>query len=816
MKIKPGFLRLLLILSWVGSFSPRAADYQVLGWNNLGMHCLDSDYSVFSILPPYNTIEAQLIVDGRLQTRADGYTVTYEAVADPDGSFNSTAMEKGNFYQFATALYGAQLAPEAGLAGWSMPGTNNTPQAMLFESTNRPAAGVETLVNWFRAEGIPIAPFDDAGRKNYYPLMRLIARNAAGAAVASNDIVLPVSDEMDCRTCHASGTQTAAQPAAGWVWSGNSERDFRLNILRLHDEHQFATHAELYQEALAARQFNPLGLYRGVVADGKPVLCATCHASEALGTASFGTISPLTAAVHSKHATVMDPELNLTLDSSSHRAACYRCHPGSATRCLRGAMGGAIASDGSMAMQCQSCHGSMSQVGSRDRVGWFMEPNCQSCHTGSATHNNGQIRYTSVFEANGNPRVAVNSLFATQPDTPAAGLSLYRFSAGHGGLQCSACHGSTHAEFPATHRNDNLRNEKIQGHAGVTAECMSCHVSMPADNATAAGGPHGMHPIGASWVRFHSEVAESNTGRQKCAACHGADFRGSVLSRAFGPRTLTVDIEDTVFTLKLFQGATVGCFNCHNGPHSEDVNTSAAPTVQNVAAQTTSGTPVPITIPVTGANANVVIIAQPTHGSVGLSNTIATYFPDPGFVGTDTFKFAAWNGQKNSELATATVAVATGPYSVTVRALVPPEYPAKWPAAFTAVPLPVNTTAAVTYEWDFGDGSPRGTNRFETHTYQKPGTYSWKVIAQLGAESARAQGMIVVGDPIHPRVTAGPVTHISWAQSTADAVLEQAATLTSVPGWIAATNEVHTTSGILSVEVTDPLPSQFFRLRQVE
>ncbi len=25
------------------------------------MHCMDSDYSVFSILPPYNTIQAHLI-----------------------------------------------------------------------------------------------------------------------------------------------------------------------------------------------------------------------------------------------------------------------------------------------------------------------------------------------------------------------------------------------------------------------------------------------------------------------------------------------------------------------------------------------------------------------------------------------------------------------------------------------------------------------------------------------------------------------------------------------------------------------------------
>ena len=54
-----------------------AVNNQILGWNNLGMHCMDSDYSVFSILPPYNTIEAQLIVGGKLVTNGSGYTVTY-------------------------------------------------------------------------------------------------------------------------------------------------------------------------------------------------------------------------------------------------------------------------------------------------------------------------------------------------------------------------------------------------------------------------------------------------------------------------------------------------------------------------------------------------------------------------------------------------------------------------------------------------------------------------------------------------------------------------------------------------------------------
>ena len=310
----------------------RGATNQILGWNNLGMHCMDSDYSVFSILPPYNTIEAQLIVNGRLVTNGTGYTVTYQAVADPTGSINKSSIGKGNWLQYAPQLFGA-VAGDQGLpfpntnTFW-MPGAGNTPQTMIFEQTNNPATGVFTPVNWFHAYGVPITPYDDAGRKNPYPMMRQIALSGA-TPIATNDIVLPVSDEMDCRACHASGSQDTAKPAAGWVWDGIQERDFRLNILRLHDEKNFVSNAVVYAAALAAKGFNPQGLYRGVVANNKPVLCAACHASEALGGGGIAGIPPLTTLVHGFHAHVMDPLSNITLNNTANRSACYRCHPGS-------------------------------------------------------------------------------------------------------------------------------------------------------------------------------------------------------------------------------------------------------------------------------------------------------------------------------------------------------------------------------------------------------------------------------------------------------------------------------------------------------
>jgi hypothetical protein len=792
------------------STSSHAATSVVLGWNNLGMHCMDSDYSVFSVLPPYNTIESQLIVNGLLVTNGTGYTVTYQALADPSGSFNSTAIGKGNFYPYTADLYGA-VPPDMGLAGWAMPGISNIPQAMRFEQTNVPAAGVATPVNWFRAEGIPISPYDDSVVKNPYPLMRMIAWNSANQPIATNDVVLPVSDEMDCRACHASGTQTAAQPAAGWVWDGLPERDFRLNILRLHDERQFAQYPSLYSAALSARGFNPAGLYRNVTADGKPILCAACHASEALGAPSYGTIPPLTTSVHAYHAHVIDPTLNTTLDSVANRAACYRCHPGSTTRCLRGAMGGAIAADGSMEMQCQSCHANMSQVGSTNRVGWFIEPACQSCHTGTATSNNGQIRYTSVFtDTNFTVRTNVDPTFATTPDTPAPGLSLYRFSMGHGGLQCSACHGSTHAEFPSTHRNDNLRNIALQGHAGVMAECVVCHPTVP---STINGGPHGMHPVGQTWVSQHPAIA--NTNRTQCRLCHGSDYRGTVLSRMQADRTLSA-----FGTKTFFRGAIIGCYTCHQGPGNDSSNTNNPPSVTNIAVTTPNDTPVNMTLPLTGAGTfSLRIISQPTNGAVGLNtNTgVATYFPNSGFIGTDIFTFSAYDTSKNSSLATGTVIVTQGTFSLSATAHVPPSYPAKWPVAFAVVPAVTNSAVPVTLDWNFGDGSTDSTNQYATHAYSQPGTYTWTVTSALSGSSAVNSGSITIGSPIvlNLRRAVNGVT-VSWPATIADSLLEQSGVLASSAQWLWVTNTPATNfagPGTLSVDL--PVTgNQFFRVRQ--
>ncbi len=641
-------LALLLILSsFAGPRGSALADnsWTLIGWNNLGMHCMDADYAVFALLPPYNTIHAQLVTPtGELVRNAEGFTVTYEAVADPTGSINRTSAGKTNFWEHVEALFGVALPTDIGLTGLAMPGLANAPQPMAFDAA----------AAWFTAEGIPIAPYDDAGKKNTYPLMRLVARDQSGAVLATTDIVLPVSDEQDCRTCHASGASPGAEPYEGWVNDPDPQRDMRLNILRLHDERELGQ--EVFQQSLSAAGYNPAGLFATATADGHPVLCARCHPSAALPGLGVDGVTPLTQAIHRRMAYAIDPRNGLPLESVDNRSACYACHPGSVTRCLRGAMGSAVAADGSLAMQCQSCHGSMLDVAASDRVGWLDEPACQNCHTGTAIRNNGQIRYSSAFEPSGARRVAIDETFATNPDTPAAGLSLFRFSTGHGGLACEACHGATHAEYPSSHTNDNLQSIALQRHIGDLVECDACHQVVP---NTLTGGPHGMHPVGQAWVDRHSDYAEEG-GAVACRSCHGADYRGTVLSRAHADRVL-----DTDFGRKqLWRGFQVGCFACHQGPGGEQGNPNRPAVVANASLSTESGVPLVVALVAHDPDGDPLalrIVSQPAHGTVALDAATATYYPEAGFVGADSFTAAAWDGSIDSNLGIVSIAVSPGP-----------------------------------------------------------------------------------------------------------------------------------------------------------
>ena len=530
---------------------PVGTAFRVFANNDLGMHCVDSSFAVFSILPPYNVVDAQVVAlrSSGLpvvldQTQVD---VRFAAVADATGSINSTSIGKSDFWQFVLPLYGVALPPGQGLEGMWMP-------------ADAPDLAGRTLrwdvdMGLFKAPGIPIFPVDDAGELNRYPLLRFSAHDKGGAILGSTDVVLPVSEETTCQTCHATGAIAAPSGALAWSTDTDLESQSRRNVLILHN-------------ARNGTNLQP------------PVLCAECHYSPALdlgGTgptptqASHRTMSSVMHAFHSGKMAGFD-DSPVPLGGTPPLAtlqACYQCHPGATTQCLRGAM--------TDTLTCQNCHGNMAAVGGKFpllaggsidgtndggfRRPWLDLPRCSSCHANDATLKTtvagapplaaDGLRFIDAYvvgDASASPIVATNRRFGEEPG------KLFRKSKGHGGLACEACHGSTHAIW-AANPNDNVAAIQLQGHAGTIGECSTCHLSPP---PMGLDGPHGMHPVGSAWVSAHHEDSVTNQ-LAACQACHGVDYRGTVLSRMFATRSMA--------GRTLAAGTVVGCYTCHDGPN---------------------------------------------------------------------------------------------------------------------------------------------------------------------------------------------------------------------------------------------------------
>jgi len=596
-------------------------DNVVLAFNDLGMHCGDLGSYPFSILPLFNTVNAQVVRKGtrgsnRPQILDDSQVaLQYSAASsplDPVGpdSINSTSqnfppgstvagatVRKTDFWDMLDGkkivdwLFGQDLDPDEGLRtlgnpdhGRYMPGKVNPYEI------NDPQAfsGYVESHDWHTAQGIPMTPVDDIGRFNSYPLIRVQAVDIRSRQVlATTDAVVPVSTEVDCRDCHAYG-QVAADPGARtgdpvgpeFVVAASTDRAdveaaAKHNILALHDY----KHGDKYEPDF--------------VAAGRPVLCASCHRSNALaevgGPGGDEDISSMSSAMHGFHGRlqVFDYESAVLIRDSGEPVLidpltmtgdelplipvgedipmeqnCFSCHPGKITQCFRGAMFTA-------GQKCDECHGDMLAMGGefpmtdgRIREPWADEPKCSSCHTGHGDDAVGQLAFDPADPA-ATPIEFVGSRFAENPDT------LYRNSLdNHAGIACEGCHGSPHAIWPNRNfaANDNVPAVQLQGHAGTISECTVCHEPNSFPNGT-LDGPHGMHPVNdPNWIKskgdFYHEDFVWQDGEDQCAACHGADHRGTRLSRVPVDRELRD--ADGVLRATLAKGDIVSCNLCHS------------------------------------------------------------------------------------------------------------------------------------------------------------------------------------------------------------------------------------------------------------
>jgi len=515
---------------------PASAPYALVAWSELGMHCIDGkDYSIFSVLPPYNIIHAQLVKKGEPPVVVtSGVTITYQATADPQGSVNSSSGSKTNFWNYVQLLFLASPPPDTGLAGYQTQG--KTARPLSYNSTE----------GYWEAVGVPTVPYDDKAKFNPYSMAKLVAKDTTGKVLATASIVLSVSDEMSCKDCHASGSDSHAMPATGWVNNPDPAKDTKLNILKKHDDRWPISQ---YLGQLQANGYTYESSLYQTASSGTPILCAACHGDNALGLPGLTGIKPLTNDMHTLHGPQILLSTGLSLDQNSKTSdlnSCYLCHPGPVTQCKRGAMNRQL---------CSACHGNLTKVGDPTRTGWLDVPSCQMCH-------NNSLRYSTTFTNKGVWRQTKDTTFATNPNVPIKGKSLYRYSSGHGTVFCSGCHGSPHAEFPTLQANDNVYPTALQGYAAKITECTVCHTNLP---VSATGGPHGVHTLGQSWVSESGHQAYvDNYGYQACAYCHGSKYNGSSLSQAKVQRTFTVDNNQK----KTFPaGHQFNCYDCHNGPN---------------------------------------------------------------------------------------------------------------------------------------------------------------------------------------------------------------------------------------------------------
>lgn len=794
----------VLLASSTGS----AASATLVGWSAQGVNeTAGTDFSVFSLHPPGSTLRAQFMMGGLLVTNDPDVVVTYEAVTDASGSRNSTSIGKGNFYDYAEVLYGIALAPDEGLAGFAMPGPSNVPQPMRFDPAQR----------WFYAEAVPITPIDDQGRMNSYPMMRLVARNRAGALLASTDIALPVSDGLDCRACHASGSPAVARPSGGWVWDCDPERDYKLNVLQKHDDRHLGS--GVYSNVLREAGYDNGGLFVSATRNNKPVLCVRCHASNVVPGSGIEGMRPLTQVLHAKHSYVSDPKRGLPLSFFNDSAVCLTCHAGPEGRYLRGAHRQAVTADGALAMQCQSCHGNMLAVGREGRQGWQDEPKCQSCHTGTALQNNGQIRYTSAFDAAGRVRQAINQTFATQPNTPSAGLSSFAHSQGHGGLKCAACHGPAHGEWPGGEPNENVQSQRLQGNAGTLLRCTACHVSTP---VSLTGGPHGMHSVSQNWVEKHHDIMgdPDDGGALQCRACHGSNYRGTALSRAGTGNTFTGR-----GTHHFWPGFQTGCYDCHNTPTGSTLNTNRPGVVADIAIATTAGSSTAVSLNAAdpeGAALSLRIVSQPAHGRVSSSGSVATYFPNDGFIGRDSFTYSALDGQTDSNLGRVDVTVNPGECVLTSLPVAPRAAMPNFLAVFRAGATLARCEGAITFDWDFGDGTEHAGEGNPCHAYSAEGDYTWILTVTANGLSYVTNGVITVSSTLGPPLELSIENwffqmNLSWPSDAIPVALESSTEPANPYSWIPVYDPpwLDPFSLRMSVPVFILPEQQFFRLRRV-
>lgn len=413
-------------------FDPSKDEYVLLGWTGQGMHYISDNNRFFGLSNPGTTIYAQLIKRGKPPEIVSGnIELTYRI----EDGFDMPS-SRIDFWKHSKALFGREIKENEGLSG------NKTDGKMDYNEN----------IMAYSAADIPVVPYRKDGAYIPFPMIYIEARDAQnGRVLCSTGISVPASTEMGCRNCH--GGNWAKKSMTGL------SDETALDIIRAHDR---SNRTEL--EALVKR--------------GNPQMCSKCH-SKVQADTDIGTKHlNLSASIHGFHANYI---------SKNDPDPCSNCHTSSGfSKSYRGI-------HSSIGLECSNCHGKMedhalsllihekkdgkksaeklmknlyprladSVTQIEPRKPWVNQPDCLNCHTGfnpPDTDQSPQNMWTRDAK------------------------SLYKMRSDEVGIMCPACHGITHAEYPAANifgdERENfqpLMYQKNRYPIGANKNCSLCH-----------------------------------------------------------------------------------------------------------------------------------------------------------------------------------------------------------------------------------------------------------------------------------------------------------------------------------------------------
>ncbi|MFO7765315.1 MAG: cytochrome ubiquinol oxidase subunit I [Pelovirga sp.] len=366
----------------------------------------------------------------------------YWHIQRPDSAIHAQLVRRGDSPQ--RVIDGVEIRYQIDNA----PGSSAS-QLLATDKSGVMAADVDRYL--FYADGIPVVPYTDTGEVNPYPLFTVTAIDTeSGDVLATTRTTVPVSTEMGCKNCHGGGWKIDAK-------TGISDAT-AMDVLAVHDR---ISGTDLVQRA-----------EHGEILD-----CDSCHSRTSDDHSTSPSLLNLSAAIHGWHANFLTER-----DGAQACISCHAARPDGATHFHR--------EHHAAFMDCTHCHGTMeehalsllkqeqqagkagaevlmanlrSNVDGVDTINprqpWSQQPDCLNCHD--------FFDVGMSMDAFNNWNDPEEELFRNRQDLM-------------GVMMCQACHGSTHALYPADNKygstRDNLQPRQYQGNdRPIGNDCTVCH-----------------------------------------------------------------------------------------------------------------------------------------------------------------------------------------------------------------------------------------------------------------------------------------------------------------------------------------------------